>query len=66
MTGDKDLDRIYASILDCAIQVLGGEAAILSMVDEGRPARVIRRRAQMGHGTSMEKLSWPPAVSGKL
>jgi len=64
MTGDRDLERIHASILDCAIQLLGGEAAVLVTSQDGRPVQLVRRRAQVNQGTPPER--YPLAEGGLI
>ncbi len=63
MTGERDLERIYTSILDCAIQVFGSEAAVLVAGHEGRPVQFVRRRAQVNQGTPLEQY---PLLPGGL
>lgn len=63
MAGDRDLDRIYASILDCAIQVLGGEAAFLVANENGQNVRLVRRRSQVNHAGGLVR---SPLESGGI
>ena len=63
LAGDRDLERIYAGILDCALQVMGGEAACLVVREDDELVRVVRWRTQIGQGTELDKY---PYVSGGL
>jgi diguanylate cyclase (GGDEF)-like protein len=56
MAGGRDLESIYSSILDCAIQVLGAEAAYLVAVEEGRFFRFVRWRWQVDQQGALDRM----------
>lgn len=58
LAGDRDLERIYAAILDGALAVMGAEAAALVLPENGTRERVVRWRSQIGQGTELERFEF--------
>lgn len=54
MSGDRDLERISAGILDAAIELFGAEAAYFLISEQNEVRRTARRRAEVGQVPAFE------------
>jgi diguanylate cyclase (GGDEF)-like protein len=68
MAGDRDLERIQAAVLDCALELFGAEAAFLLLRESAGDVRLTRRRARISQAARLEeeRLATSAFLSGLL
>lgn len=67
MSGDRDLERMTAGILDAAIELFGAEAACVLLSEQNEIRRTTRRRAELGQVPAFEvETIAPRGLSARL
>jgi diguanylate cyclase (GGDEF)-like protein len=61
MAGDRDLERIQAAVLDCALELFGAEGAFLLVRDGSQDVRLARRRARINQPSKLEEERLAPS-----